>query len=350
MSLIQVLAWPETGSLILPMDIEVTFQSTLANLPSGDYVIFSDWRTEDIRYTSLSSDARGTLATGLNRERVGPPLPASRGNLSGGMMVDAWFVDSATPTTRYVFDLNEGRVWRVGPLCDHFSLLSPGGRWLVTFCKEEEQQPPSGLGALELIEVDSGAGYRIAIPELGTTPQVFWLDADSLLISVRPDLSVLGKNVCIIRLSQKTAFCPPRFDDKEIHALSPDGTQMVVIDYGYTPQARTLVATATCLEPSYPCTTRDLDSHSPALWSPDSNLLLGGASNGVRSEFSLFQGPDWLPPRRIAQFGGDYVAVDWCPDSTCLILGHDGQGYRLDLDGTVTRLPYDYPIGAIRIP
>jgi len=351
MFLIQVLAWPETGSLLLPMDIEVTFQSSLANLPPGDYVIFADWRTEDIRYASLSSDARGTLASGLDRERVGAPLPASKGNLSGGKMIDSYFVRSGTPTTRYVFDLMRGASWRVGPLCDDFNLLSPEGRWFVTFCKEGEQAQSLRLGALELIEVDSGAGYRITVPGLGGTPQVFWLDEDTILLASRfYDLGMDGSSVCIVRLSAKTFHCPSGFEDRQILSVSPDKTLLALLDESYTPRAHGLIAPNTCLQAGQSCAGVDLGWDSPTFWSPDSASLLGGTGDGVLTEFTLLRGPDWLPPTRIAQFGGSYLALDWCPDSTCLILGHDGQGYRLDLDGTVTRLAYDYPIGAIRIP
>jgi hypothetical protein len=87
--------------------------------------------------------------------------------------------------------------------------------------------------------------------------------------------------------------------------------------------------------------------------SPKNTLV--GWTTGVGltgyTKFGYYNTPTWESVE-IAEIEGNYNIDAWCPDASCLILFKDEvySRYRLDLDGTLTPLPYEKVIGSFSIP
>ncbi len=69
------------------------------------------------------------------------------------------------------------------------------------------------------------------------------------------------------------------------------------------------------------------------------------------TKFGYYETATWESVE-IAEIEGNYNIDAWCPDASCLIIYSDEfySRYRLDLDGTLTPLPYEKIIGSFSIP
>jgi hypothetical protein len=87
--------------------------------------------------------------------------------------------------------------------------------------------------------------------------------------------------------------------------------------------------------------------------SPEDTLV--GWTTGVGlmgyTRFGYYNTATW-ESIEIAEIEGNYNIDTWCPDASCLIIYMDEaySRYRLDLDGTLTPLPYERVIGSFSIP
>ena len=345
---VQIERWPNTGSLLQADDIHPSFETLLSDLPEGDYVLYDDWENGAVRISSLDGRMRADVMKGASGLGVGPFPPVTIGSLSRGLLTDA----NSSELTRHIFDLAAGRVWKIGPLCGSYAGFVRGERWLEADCPRSDRV---GSGEdegyfYEAISADTGEGYRIHLPESSPSP-VFWIDEDRIVFN---GVWIAGRvMVCTVELATALMVCPPHLSDIDVKSMSPD-RKLMAIEVGRdsleTPPY--YIMSTECLTDESRC------QQSPAGlglagWSPDSSMLMFSPYlGGLSSPFSVYTAPDWDRPKLVAQYGGIYFFVDWCPDSTCFIVEKrdNGAAYRVDMDGTTTRLPYDYPIGAIRIP
>jgi hypothetical protein len=87
--------------------------------------------------------------------------------------------------------------------------------------------------------------------------------------------------------------------------------------------------------------------------SPDNALV--GWTTGVGltgyTKFGYYETSTWESVE-IIELEGNFNIDAWCPDASCLIIFVDEfySRYRLDLDGTLTSLPYEKVIGSFSIP
>jgi len=127
--------WPESGDLLLPIDVEVVFETRLEDLEPGDYLVFLDSREHVVKYASLTTGEDGILLS-VNEEAALPRL-------------FVWKRDRfilAEPGEHWrIYDLGNQRAWRIGPVCasTYASSLSPDGNWLRVECSTLEKEEAS---------------------------------------------------------------------------------------------------------------------------------------------------------------------------------------------------------------
>jgi len=331
--------WPSGGNLLPAMEIEVHFEMSLSDLAPGDYVLFAHPSSEAIQYSSLESSERGVLLSGLDQDRVGYLFKGF-----GGSWVSAQKADSPQErTTRHIFDLREPRAWRLGPLCDGWESFSPQGRWLTIRCLEED------TATLELVSVEEGVGYRFQVPA-ERMPGLVWLDEDRFVLSF---VSIEGsQRPCIVHILDQRLVCPTRLIDTEVLSVSPNGSLVVFREHSSrTSLGDVSIATIGCLLGEGDCERTILGRGGFGWWAPDSMRTIVDVGDGHQSEFFVHEAPEWASATRVGQYPGIYFYVDWCPDSTCIVIQkNEGATYLLGLDGTTTRLPYDNALGVVRVP
>jgi len=340
--------WPESGDLLLPIDVEVVFETRLEDLEPGDYLVVLDSREHVVRYASLSTGQTGDLL------RISQEVPLPR--------LFAWYQSRfilAEPGEHWrVYDLVDQRAWCIGPVCasTYASSLSPGGNWLRVECSALEKGEASRYQVvLEVIALESGKGFDIVIPNHDYL-NISWLDDDSFMAS---EVRVNEKpRNCGLHFLEGTMYCPPSIAS-EFHISLRRVTRLSIYismtDYDMSPWQGVLVPKA-CFENFWGCSDIvDLGPIDGSLFlSPEGNVLawIGYIYDPELTNIGVFEPPDW-ESRKIAQFKGDYFLVTWCPDESCMIVSKRGStyaNYRINLDGAYFHLPFEEVIGSFSIP
>jgi hypothetical protein len=345
--------WPESGDLLLPIDVEVFFETSLEELETGDYIVILDSREHAVRYASLSSGESGDLL------RISPEAPLPR--------LFVWNQDRfilAEPGEHWrIYDLVDQRAWRIGPVCASYfgSAFSPGGNWIGVECsKFEKANTTRQHVVIEVISLEMGKGYDIVIPR-DDYIYISWLDEDSLITS-EVQVSEKSRN-CGLHFSEGIMYCPPSITS-DFYILSRRVTRssfyIPMIGRYMNPREGILVPKV-CFENGEQCTDIiDLGPIEGHLYlSPEGNVLawIEQVEDPKLTNIGVFEPPEW-EARKIAQFKSDisdyhYRFVTWCPDENCLIVSKIGSAfanYRINLDATYQHLPYEEVIGSFSIP
>ncbi len=133
---IGILPWPEEGSLLQPVDIQVNFGASLEDLPSGPYLLYKDQETRGLDYSSFDGSIQGSLFA------FEPPYSVStflKGRISP-VIIGSF--EQSIPT-QYVIDMKSRRALKLGPLCnDLIGFPSPNGQWMAVGRQTSGANPP----------------------------------------------------------------------------------------------------------------------------------------------------------------------------------------------------------------
>lgn len=153
--------------------------------------------------------------------------------------------------------------------------------------------------------------------------------------------------------------CAQTLKEKPILDISPGGTWLLV---NRSPGAVWIkdIHLIECFDNANKCepiATLDDEPTSSGLmyWSPDEKKLgavLGAGLGSLTSEIGYYDTNTWAY-QTLATLSGDYLFVDWCPDSSCILVRKNAEtsGYIIFLDGLLKPLtPDGFPLELIEIP
>lgn len=345
--------WPGSGDLLQPLPDAPVIGSALASLPPGDYFATIDREGNAIGYVSLDGELEGTLLA--VEPEVDPSWFLFDGS-SGLLLVDlgkvSWF-----------YNLREGNTWEVGPVCTMrtYVYLSPDRKWLAAECEDvtipgvAEQHT-----VIEVLSIDRGVGFRIAVPKTSFTnavqlPLVSWLGSDVLGISnVWIDEHY---RTCAYHVTSEILYCPPIFETDEdaprFSSSSIDGRKFVGLIYG-DPSWASVMVPRDCFDVGVVCEgVIELEPNTVPYFTSNPGLIwwrnLLGPFEPTR--VGVYEAPDWTS-RQVVRFSKDFATISTCPDGSCMFLEDldtDLQ-YRLDLNGQITPLHFGEIIGAFSVP
>ncbi|MFW9935961.1 MAG: hypothetical protein ACFFDU_10745 [Candidatus Thorarchaeota archaeon] len=349
---LNVLEWPESGDLILPIDGEVMFPTSIRDLSSGNYLVYLNEEKHEVWYASLETDISGVLLQ-PNEEMDLPDGIAS--GLGQFLLYDRARV------WRF-YDLVDQSAWSVGPIClwEQMS-ISPDGKWLGTLCEDvQSNENSTEFMTLEIISTYEGTGSRFLIPRVTPdqdiiNPFLSWFDFGVLGLSrvwIEDEF-----RTCHISFLDQFMFCPLIFDPGYLArqmTIFPGGDVIPFTDLKSYPWQSALVPIE-CLINGERC------SGIVELWdivgvpyaSPDPDLLwwISPLDKTEITLLGVYEGPEW-ESKEIVSMDGSYSIETMCPDGSCVIISDldSDNFYRLDLDGTVSLLPYEKIIGSFSIP
>jgi hypothetical protein len=351
-SSLDFIKWPEIGDLILPIDGDSVFQTPLKDLSSGDYLVILNEAANEVGFASLETDTSGVLLQ-LDEEL---DLPDGIASGSGHFLL----YDRARVWRFY--DLVDQSAWSVGPVCIWEQVsISPNGNWLGILCEGVQSgESSTEFMTLEIISTYEGTGSHFLIPRATPdqdiiNPFLFWLDYDMLGLS----RVWIGDefHTCHISFLEQTMFCPLVFNPGYIArqmTIVPGGDIIPFTDIKSYPWRSSLVP-IDCLENGERCSEivelDDIVGVPYASLEPDLLWWISPLDRTEITRIGVFEGLEWKS-REIIELSGSYSVETTCPDVSCVIITKldSDEYYRLDLDGTLTPLPYEKVIGSFSIP
>jgi hypothetical protein len=334
------------------MDGEATFQTSIRDLPSGDYLVYLNEDQREVWYASLETVNTGVLL------HLGDELDLPDGIASGS---GRFLLYDRARVWRF-YDLVDQRAWRVGPICLWEQVtISPGGNWLGIVCEGVQSGESSAeLMTLEIISTYQGTGNHILIPRTTSgqdaiNPFLLWLDDDMLGIS----RVWMGDefHTCRISFLDEFMFCPLVFNPGYLArqmTIVPGGDTIPFTDIKSYPWRSALVP-MDCLVNGKRCSEIvELDEIVGVPYAtpdPDFFWWISPLDITEITRIGVYEGPE-RESREIRELRGSYSIETMCPDGSCVIVTKldSDEFYRLDLDGTLTLLPYKEIIGSISIP
>jgi len=344
---------PETGSLLLPFEGEATFGTPPESLPAGDYIVYLEQEERAVGYASLDGREKGVLL-GVGE---GLDLPDVFLHDSGRFVLGHFALEST------IYDLQKGQAWRVGPICLWRSQIrvSSDGRWIAAECEDMEiGGERKAHTVLEILSTEDGRGFRVAVPREPTEnpdrpPYVFWLDKTTLLVW---DAWIAeGFATCSLTVPANALYCPEVFgggNAPSIGSREPE-SDLVALLYSKENPWRSILVSKGCFRVGGECPgIIDLtEANTVPIVTKDPSLVwwITPLEPTELSRIGLYEAPTW-ESRQVAEYGGSYWIVAQCPDGKCLFLENldSTLRYRLDLDGTLTAVPYQEIIGTFSIP
>ena len=337
------------SSLFQPLSVPVTYGTALEDLSPGLYVIEmdSDTRSEELRYASVDTEQEGRLLL-VNDHVYLKWIFYSMGKtriLGGYPRTDS----------RYLFDLSRQQSFQV-PVCPEGSPEpSPSGLWLTTMCivYGETQE---GKVEVEVISLEDGTGFYLEIPSHSrkryASNDIHWISNERFIAHVGPN-----DEPCLISIPDLGMRCAPALKDKPILSVSANllavrrsRGQIWIIDIHHME----------CFGDNKKCdpiVTFDDDFLGSSLlnWAPSEAMLGLVSSAGLGSgptKIGYYDTATWQY-HQLVEIPGDYLFVDWCPDSTCVVVRKNAEtsGYIIFLDGRLKPLmPDGFPLELIELP
>ena len=331
---------PREGDLRLPMDVDVTFDRSVAGLPAGDYLVYVDTVDHSVRYAPLNPSGDGGVLLAYGEARG---LPTALVGDPGSLRLTA---DSANDDgIRYIYDLSIRDAWRVGPLCASSTGVSPDGRWVFARCGTEHDRL-----ALDVVSAESGRGFHIELP-VRPRPTIDWLGRDSFIVA---PLDVEGAlRPCVVYLLDELMYCPRVLQGWETIEADPRGRWLFL-----SALPNTAITSFDCLEPGKQCPApvplQEVD-WDWIVWSPDGSMVAwtGYDRTNRTTTLGLFEAPGWDPGRILRKFSEDYLPWRWCPRADCIIVQKNlapRTFVRVDMNGAALTLPYSQLIGVFNVP
>ncbi len=346
------ISWPTEGSLFQPADIRVIFDTSLDDLRPGTYILYQDGDKGGVGYSSIDGTLRGSFFT------FEYPFAITINTNSG--VTPRLVGQSERGTTYYVIDLRGQEVQKLTPLCTkHLPYLSPSGASLAQICTPESRQLEGSL-ELEVTSLDHGTTVHLVIePRSGrrfSGGKITWLDDNHFIAEIGPD-----EEPCLVSLANQAMRCAPLIRN-ELVDVSPRGTWLRT---GVSPQNTAMqeIYLLECFDNSarcYPVVTGlgDFDFPEEMYWSPDeSKLAVLTMRDGLLedpTEVGYYYTQTWTY-HRIAVLPPEYGLLDWCPDSSCMVVARGLEISVLYLDGRMEPVPFpggDTPglIAVIAVP
>jgi len=345
---LEVRDWPETGNLLKTMDGEVIFETQIWDLSPGGYLVFLDSQEHTVNFASMDTDETGVLIQ-LD-EKLG--LPRKLFQRSGEIIL------AERSSIWRFYNLSSMVAWRIGPLCESIYMdISPKGDWLVGSCFQTERDE-QGIKQLisEIVSIEVGKGFRIALPFSGSIydHRFTWFSDDRLIVSRARDDSRQAN--CAISFLERLVYCPPIVPaNHNITYYVEDLGQFVAFtNLDVFPWEAMLVPTE-CLLAGIDCSgVVELGKVEGFILASPSFEVVGwitGIGPQEEAKIGIFDPNTW-ESRQIADLEGNFTIDAWCPDSSCMIIYSEETltRYRLDLDGSLTPLPYEKVIGSFSIP
>jgi hypothetical protein len=340
--------WPEFGDLLQPIDGDFSFETLIQDLSPGRYLVFLNGVENTINYASLDNDLTGVLIT--LGESLGLPNKLFRR--------DGELILAERSSTWRFYNLSDMSTWRIGPLCDSiYMAVSPSGEWLMGACSQTEwDEQGNKLLILQIVSTKDGLGHKISLPFSGSIYDLRfeWFDADRLIVSSARDS---GKRAnCAISFIDQLAYCPPIIPASSniSYSVRDLGKYVAFTNLDVSPKTAKLIPSE-CLILGEDCSgVIDLGGIEGFI-TPSPNFDIVGWITGIgleaKTRIGIFDPITW-ESHQIVELEGNYTIDTWCPDSSCLIiyLEETFKRYRLDLDGTLTVLPFEKVIGSFSIP
>jgi hypothetical protein len=338
--------WPEEGDLTQPVDIQVNFGESLNDLPSGSYLLYKDPTTRGLHYTSLDGSHQGMLFA------FDPPYSVAtfrRGKITSHVIG----VFELGVNTRYVIDLTRQTVMKFNPLChEAVGSPSPNGELMAGICNERRIQLDGEI-VIEIVSLENGENSHLILPfeedKRYESNLVDWVTDECFIALVGP-----GEAPCLISIPELGMRCVTALEDKPILAISEDWL-LVRKSEG---NSRILeIFPMSCFHDKDACepVTLELESISSTRfrWSPDGTMLAldeGNQLTSTTAKIGYYDTATWMY-HEIGVFSRDYGLLDWCPDSTCMLIVGE-PSYIAYLDGSIERLKFnpDHPLALIAIP
>ncbi|KPK93498.1 MAG: hypothetical protein AMJ88_07325 [Anaerolineae bacterium SM23_ 63] len=339
----------QTKSIFETVDIPARVEESVEDLPAGIYVIDrrvnAEDRIEELHYAAIQSDSEGVLLSIEDLIRVNKIF--FDGTYS-------WLL-AGYPTTkdRYVYDLSQQQIVKYKVCVEGWDAPSLSGKWVVTLCTEPGERQDGEVVA-ELISLEDGMLSILGLPSHDdiryTDNFIHWISEDTFI-----GLVGIDDEPCLIDITRNGMVCSLELKDHPILAVSPDyllTQQSSVIPYAFNIYSVDCFTTPSECEPIF---SFENEEYSSALfmWSPDRNKLAvetGKSLTATKTTIQYFDSASWTL-YTLAEFPRDYGIVDWCPDSSCLVVSGEFT-YIVGIDGQVDQLPYvlSHPIAVIEVP
>ncbi len=344
---IGIVPWPEEGSLLQPVDIQVNFGTSLDDLPSGPYLLYQDPENRGLDYSSFDGSIQGSLFA------LEPPYSVatfSKGRISP-IIVGSF---ERGIHTRYAIDMKSQCVLKLGPLCNGIiGFPSPNGQWMAGLCQRYGDRPEGKL-IIELISLENGSAYHLDIStnieKIYAHNYIPWVTDDSFIALFGPE-----EEPCLVSIPDLGMRCVTSLNDKRFLAISPDW--LVVEDRENGLLIANILPIA-CFHDSQECKPAfTIDNVAINFTrfkiSPDGSMIALDSSyqrTSTTSEIGYYDTETWTY-HKIGVFARDYGLFGWCPDSSCMLIV--GETYYLAYpDGRIERMPInpDYPLAIIEVP
>ena len=338
---------PGGKARIGPSPMQVEFPAILATVAQGPYLLYQDNSQSKVSYASMAADDRGILVASLD------PLFDLR--LAEGPW-GRWLTGTAAVQSLELIDLQNQYALRAQGICSkrEFS-RSPEGGSVAYVCPPEVSQGTQVM-TIEIISLNDMA-YVQAISfqaEAGTyDPTIRWIREDAFLAF----LGTRGEP-CLISTSTRGMLCSAFLANKPILAAS---AEWIVVRKSRGQIGSVEVYPIDCLsdpDSCAPAIVLEGEEFSSSIFSPSpDNMRLGMVSglglNGQPIQVGYFDTKDWTR-HDLDELSGDYVFVDWCPDSTCMVVAANDPKNALAraiyIDGTTRTYPGIKPFQVADLP
>jgi len=338
--------WPEEGDLTQPVDIQVNFGDSLSVLPSGSYLLYKDPTTRGLHYTSLDGSIQGMLF-------AFEPLYSVATFLRGRITSRVVGLFELGVTTRYVVDLTRQTILKLNPLChEAVGFPSPIGKLMAGICTQRRIQLDGEI-VIEIVSLENGESYHLVLPFEEDirykSNLVDWVTDESFIALVGP-----GEAPCLVSIPDLGMCCVTALKDKRILAISEN---WLVVRRSEGNNWILEIFPMSCFHEKGACEpiTLELETISSTRfrWSPDGTMLALDEGNHLTSttaKIGYYDTATWTY-NEVGVFSRDYGLLDWCPDSTCMLIVGE-PSYIAYLDGRMEQLYFnpDHPLAVIEIP
>jgi hypothetical protein len=339
----------QTESIFTIVDIPARVEKSVEELPVGIYVIDrrvnAEDQIEELHYVAIRSDSEGVLV------RIEELIRVNKIFFNG---IYSWLL-AGYPTTkdRYVFDLSQQRIAKYEVCVEGWDAPSLSGQRVVTLCTEPGERQDGEVVA-ELIELKNGVLSILGLPSHADIRYadnfIHWISKDTFI-----SLVGISEEPCLIDITRNGMVCSLDLKDHPILAVSPDyllTQQSNIIPYAFDIYSVDCFSTPSECEPIFSFENEEFSS-ALFLWSPDGNKLAvetGKSLTATNTKIMYFDSVSWTL-YTLAEFPRDYGIVDWCPDSSCMVVSGEFT-YLVGIDGQVEQLPYvlSHPIAVIEVP
>jgi hypothetical protein len=164
---------------------------------------------------------------------------------------------------------------------------------------------------------------------------------------------------CLINIPDQGMCCAQMLKGKPILGVSPNGTWLLINRSRGAIWIKD-VHLLDCFDDVSKCEPvvtldEELISSGSMFWSPDEKMIgvvLSAGLGSLTSEIGYYDTDTWVY-HTLATLPGDNLFVDWCPDSSCMLVRENAEisSYIIFIDGSLRHLDLDgIPLKFVEIP